>query len=69
MTNDDEMMMRLAERLEACAEDAKRPDPLYGGDILRNQPPSVISLANGLEAIAADIRARISETKKDRDNG
>lgn len=55
-------VLELAARLEACAEDAKRPEPVPGlGDtVMRNQPASVISLANAIEAIARELRARFS---------
>lgn len=54
-----EKALALASLLEACAEDAKRPQPMpeYGQHVTRSQPASVISLANGLLAIAAAIRA------------
>ena len=56
---DDVKLLELAARLEACAEDAKRPEPISGyAGAVRVQPPAIISLANGLEAIAAALRAR-----------
>jgi len=56
-------LLALAERLEACAEDAKRGEPVpgYGHDLIRPQPAAIISLANAVLAIAAALRARAQD--------
>jgi hypothetical protein len=43
-------LLDLAARLKACAEDAKRPEPL-SDNLCRQPSPAIISLANGLSAI------------------
>ena len=63
---DAQRLLELADTLEACAEDAKRPEPL-GGDFAKLQPPAIISLANAVLAIAAALRA-IAEADDGPDN-
>lgn len=55
MTDKIEELERL---IRACAEDAKRPEPLPGyPECARLQPPSVLMLASGLEAAADALAA------------
>ena len=67
MTKEGTDLIALAKQLEACAEDAKRDEPVLGyPGVSRRQPPAIISLANGLLAIAKGLRAIASHKEKSR---
>lgn len=60
MENDNLMALaKLEAMLRACAEDAKRPvpQPHIGSNIAINPSPAIVSLANGLVAIADALSA------------
>lgn len=69
MTNpmpEAETLMALAGTLEACAEDARRPECMLSSWPHSVGPtPRIISLANGLAAIAAALRSRASTLSED----
>lgn len=61
-------LLALADRIEACLLDAKRPEIIesYGasGNLSRNSDHRVICLANGLQAIVEALRARAAQEPK-----
>jgi len=56
-------LLKQANTIEACATDARKGTPVYGaqGDFTREPEPQIISLANGLEAVAKALRALAQE--------
>jgi len=57
MTRRDELLA-LAQKFEACVEDARRPEPSPGDPGLFVRPTTaVISLCYAIDAIAAALRA------------
>lgn len=56
---DKAAMIALADSIDACVADALRPEPVPPNDPLLHLNPDhrVVSLANGLRAISAALRA------------
>lgn len=59
---DRDALLALADRVEACVEDAIKPTPIWGYTGVFEQPDHrIICLANGLKVISESLRALAGE--------